>query len=83
VFRLGIKCLLEERSQVRIYDRESRNRNVRRRNDVRDYEGLRCDAITVSYLAGAWGNKITYSLESWVDDSSRRSVGYGRQLGPT
>ena len=57
--------------------------NVRRSNDVRDYEGLQFDAITVSFLAGEWGEKSTYSSESWVNDSSRRSVGCGRRLGPT
>ena len=59
------------------------NRNVRRSNDVRGCEGLRVDAIELSYFPGAWRKMTTYSSESWVNDSSRRFVGYGRRLGPT
>lgn len=40
------------------------------------------DAITFSYFQGARGQN-TYSSESWVNDSLRRSAGYGRRLGPT
>jgi hypothetical protein len=71
------------RRQVCMCDREGRNRNVRQRNVVRDYEELWFDAIiTFSHFQGAQGQN-TYSLESWVNDSSHRSVGYGMRLGPT